>query len=114
MPKNHRFMLKIARKTPNFAIFHLFWVYFSPLKQTQGLFFSLPPAERILKYIHPRIRGKKPRLLDPHGFVMMYIQTDGAKKFFKCQECAEGCEIRVSLAQCNAKQHSHDNKMVEK
>ena len=45
----------------------------------------------------PGIRGKKPRLLDPQGFVMMYIQTDGVKKFFKCQECAEGCEVRVSL-----------------
>ena len=45
----------------------------------------------------PGIRGKKPRLLDPQGFVMMYIQTDLAKKFFKCQECAEGCEVRVPL-----------------
>ena len=44
----------------------------------------------------PGIRGKKPRLLDPQGFVMMYIKTDGTK-FFKCQECAEGCEVRVSL-----------------
>ena len=45
----------------------------------------------------PGIRGKKPRLLDPQGFVMMYIQTDLAKKFFKCQECDKGCEVRVSL-----------------
>ena len=28
---------------------------------------------------------------------MMYIKTDGEKKFFKCQECAEGCKVRVSL-----------------
>ena len=45
----------------------------------------------------PGISGKKPRLLDPQGFVMMYIKTDGTKKFFKCQECTEGCEVRVSL-----------------
>ena len=45
----------------------------------------------------PGIRGKKPGLLDPQGFVMMYIKTDGAKKFFMCQECAEGCEVRVYL-----------------
>ena len=38
-----------------------------------------------------------PGLLDPQGFVMMYIKTDGAKKFFMCQECAEGCEVRVYL-----------------
>ena len=45
----------------------------------------------------PGIRGKKPGLLDPQGFVMMYIKTDGAKKFFKRQECAEGCEVSVYL-----------------
>ena len=33
----------------------------------------------------PGIGGKKPTLLDPQGFVMMYIKTDGEKKFFKWQ-----------------------------
>ena len=41
MPKNHRFPLKKAQKTPNFAIFHLFWVYFFP-QTGRGLFFSPP------------------------------------------------------------------------
>jgi hypothetical protein len=45
----------------------------------------------------PGIRGKKTGLLDLQGFVMMYIKTDGAKKFFKRQECAEGCEVSVYL-----------------
>ena len=46
MPKNHRFMLKIARKTPNFAIFHLFWVYFFP--QTGPT--PIPPTPLALQY----------------------------------------------------------------
>ena len=82
MPINHRFMLKIARKTPNFAIFHLFWVYFLPPQTGPRPIFSLPPAERILKYIHPRIRGKKPRLLDPHGYVLGFSSPSGIATFF--------------------------------
>ena len=68
----------------------------------------------------PGISGKKPRLLDPQGFVMTYIKTDGAKKFFKCMEHAEGCDVRVSvdwekdtIVRHNGKQHSHDNKLLE-
>ena len=34
------------------------------------------------------IRGKEPGLLDPQGFVMMYIKTDWAKKFFKSARSA--------------------------
>ena len=44
MPKNHRFMLKIARKTPNFAIFHLFWVYFFPPQTGPRPIFFPPPC----------------------------------------------------------------------
>ena len=43
------------------------------------------------------IKGKKKRLLDPEGYVMQYIKTDGARKFFKCSEHAEGCGVRVSV-----------------
>ena len=82
MPKNHRFMPKIARKHLISRFLTYFGSIFSPLKQAQGLFFSLPPAERILKYIHPRIRGKKPRLLDPHGYVLGFSSPSGIATFF--------------------------------
>ena len=33
------------------------------------------------------IKGKKKkRLLDPQGYVMQYINTDGVRKFYKCAE----------------------------
>ena len=51
-------MPKIAQKTPNFAIFHLFWVYFFP--QTGPRPVSPPPAARILKYMaHRKVNSPK-------------------------------------------------------
>ena len=44
MPKNHRFMPKIARKTHNFEFFHLFLVYLFPKTGPRPIFFPLPPA----------------------------------------------------------------------
>ena len=61
MPINHRFMLKIARKTHNFAIFHLFLVYFFPQTGPRPIF--LPPPQPIIFWsIYIRvthIRSKK-------------------------------------------------------
>ena len=51
MPKNHRFPLKKAQKTPNFAIFHLFWVYFFP-QTGRGLFFSPNPQQLVFWSIY--------------------------------------------------------------
>ena len=51
---------------------------------------------------------------------MLYIKTDGAKKFFKCAEYKDGCQVRVSLAwetdmivRHNGLTHCHDNKLLE-
>ena len=67
------------------------------------------------------IKGKKKRLLDPEGYVMQYIKTDGARKFFKCSEHAEGCGVRVSvlwetnvICRHNGQHHSHDNMLLER
>ena len=57
MPKNHRFMPKIARKTPNFAFFHLFLAYFFPQTGPRPIFLPPPPSAFILKYIHPWFKG---------------------------------------------------------
>ena len=52
---------------------------------------------------------------------MLYIKTDGAKKFFKCAEYKDGCQVRVSLAwetdmivRHNGLTHCHDNKLLER
>ena len=69
----------------------------------------------------PGIKGKKDRLLDPQGFVMLYIKKDGARNFYKCSEHAEGCGVRVStewekntIVRHNRKLTTHDNKLMER
>ena len=69
----------------------------------------------------PGLKGKNPRLLDPQGYVMLHIKTDGAKNFFKCAEYKDGCQVRVSLAwetdmivRHNGLTHCHDNKLLER
>ena len=62
MPKNHRFMLKIARKTPNFAIFHLFWVYFFPPSNRPKAYFFPSPLPNVFWSIY--IPGSGGRNLD--------------------------------------------------
>ena len=69
----------------------------------------------------PGIKGKKDRLLDPQGFVVLYIKKDGARNFYKCSEHAEGCGVRVSteweknmIVRHNGKLTTHDNKLMER